>query len=319
MIIDGKLILQHTKKVLTSSTPSWKDNVAKADQNWPVFVARKRQRRKVARVHGQEAGVAPRRLAIHRLFPLTVNPARGDPTPKRSRRGHCITVSPQANRETFEKNPNSMRRLYGGYCKHAASASARCARRISSSGPSWLAAHRAAQWLEARGVVGWAMSPANKGRRDPFWPSFIRRLRRAKDLIDLLFGNRTWRTRAEHFQTTPNPSNIMKKSSFFIVAALLGSAARHTVVGRRTHDRGAMPQTKHALTLDGAERSLRLLRLTRRQTAFAPSVAIVDEARKPALTFARARDKPERWRECSIGVMHCCAVQEATSFLQHDQ
>ena len=118
-IADGKLILQHNKKAFDKFNAELKENLVKADQNWPGLVARNGTGGKTL-VNTDRKGVA-----LEGYDPIAYfadgHPARGDASVEATYNGALYHFTSQAHREMFEKNPSKYAPAYGGYCGYAAS------------------------------------------------------------------------------------------------------------------------------------------------------------------------------------------------------
>src|SRR4051794_12422773 len=118
-IIDGKLILQHNKKAFDLFNKELKENVMKADQNWPGLVIRNGTGGKTL-VFTDKKG-----LALEGYDPISYfengKPAKGDPKIEATYAGALYHFVSQAHRETFEKAPSKYAPAYGGFCGYAAS------------------------------------------------------------------------------------------------------------------------------------------------------------------------------------------------------
>jgi len=183
-IIDGKLILQHNKRAFDKFNAELKDNVVKADQNWPGLVARNGSGGK-SLVFTSCKGVALEGYDPVAYF-TDGKPAKGDPKIEATFDGALYHFVSQANRETFEKSPTKYAPAYGGYCGYAVSVG-----KVRPANPLlWsivdgqlIVQHtKGAAQLWAKDVAG------NKVKADKYWPKLVEVKAGKKDPVDSLLG-----------------------------------------------------------------------------------------------------------------------------------
>ena len=183
-IIDGKLILQHNKKAFDLFNKELKENVMKADQNWPSLVVRNGTGGKTL-VNTDLKGVA-----LEGYDPIAYftdgKPAKGDPKIEATYNGALYHFVSQAHRETFEKSPSKYVPAYGGYCGYAASVG-----KVRPANPLvWsivdgqlIVQHtKGASELWEKDVQG------NKAKADKYWPHLVEVKAGKKDPVDSLLG-----------------------------------------------------------------------------------------------------------------------------------
>jgi YHS domain-containing protein len=183
-ILDGRLVLQHNKKAFDKFNAELKDNVVKADQNWPGLVARNGSGGK-SLVFTDKKGVA-----LEGYDPIAYftdgKPTKGDPTIEATFDGALYHFVSQANREAFEKSPTKYAPAYGGYCGYAASVG-----KVRPANPLlWsivdgqlIVQHtKGAAQLWEKDVAG------NKAKADKLWPKLVEVKAGKKDPVDSLLG-----------------------------------------------------------------------------------------------------------------------------------
>ncbi len=167
-IDDGKLILQHNKKAFDLFNKELKDNVKKADVNWPGLLG----------------------VALEGYDPVSYftdgKPAKGDKTIEATFNGALYHFVSQEHRATFEKDPTKYTPAYGGFCGYAASVG-----KVRPANPLiWsivdgqlIVQHtKGADKLWQKDVSG------NKARADKYWPALVAAKAGKKDPVDSLLG-----------------------------------------------------------------------------------------------------------------------------------
>lgn len=183
-IVDGRLILQHNKKAYDLFNKDLRDNVQKADQNWPGLVIRNGTGGRTL-VSTDRNGVA-----LDGYDPIAYftdgKPAPGDPAIEATYNGALYHFVSQEHRETFEKNPAKYAPAYGGFCGYAASIG-----KVRPADPKlWsivdgqlIVQHTpSAVELWEKDVTG------NKAKADKYWPHLVAAKAGKKKPIDGLFG-----------------------------------------------------------------------------------------------------------------------------------
>jgi len=183
-ILDGRLVLQHNKKAFDKFNAELKDNVVKADQNWPGLVARNGSGGKTL-VLTDKKGVA-----LEGYDPIAYftdgKPAKGDPKIEATFDGALYHFVSQANRETFEKSPTKYAPAYGGYCGYAASVG-----KVRPANPLlWSIVDGQLIVQHTKGAAElWEKDVAgNKAKADKFWPKLVEVKAGKKDPVDSLLG-----------------------------------------------------------------------------------------------------------------------------------
>jgi YHS domain-containing protein len=184
-IEDGKVILQHNKKAFDLFNRELKENVAKADANWPGLVARNGVLGGKTLVYTNKKGVA-----LDGYDPVTYftdgHPKQGDSKIEGTFNGALYHFVSQDNRATFEKDPTNYAPAYGGFCGYAASIG-----KVRPADPLiWSIANgqlivqhtKAAEELWRKDVTG------NKAKADRYWPLLVSAKAGKKDPIDSLLG-----------------------------------------------------------------------------------------------------------------------------------
>ena len=184
-IEDGKLILQHNKKAFDLFNKELKENVIKADANWPGLVAKNGVLGGKTLVFTDKKGVA-----LGGYDPVTYfadgAPKKGDEKIEATFNGALYHFVSQDNRATFEKDPMKYAPAYGGFCGYAASVG-----KVRPADPLiWsivdgqlIVQHtKGADELWKKDVVG------NKAKADKYWPYLIAAKAGKKDPIDSLLG-----------------------------------------------------------------------------------------------------------------------------------
>ena len=184
-IEDGKLILQHNKKAFDLFNKELKDNVVKADANWPGLVARNGVFGGKTLVFTDKTGVA-----LEGYDPVSYftdgKPAKGDKTIEATFNGALYHFVSQEHRATFEKDPTKYTPAYGGFCGYAASVG-----KVRPANPLiWsivdgqlIVQHtKGADKLWQKDVAG------NKAKAEKYWPALVAAKAGKKDPVDSLLG-----------------------------------------------------------------------------------------------------------------------------------
>lgn len=184
-IEDGKLILQHNKKAFDLFNKELKENVVKADVNWPGLVAKNGVAGGKTLVFTDKKGVA-----LGGYDPVTYftdgAPKKGDARIEATFNGALYHFVSQENRATFEKNPTKYAPAYGGFCGYAASVG-----KVRPANPLiWsivdgqlIVQHtRGADELWKKDVAG------NKAKADRYWPYLVAAKAGKRDPMDSLLG-----------------------------------------------------------------------------------------------------------------------------------
>ena len=184
-IEDGKLILQHNKKAFDLFNRELKENVAKADANWPGLVARNGVLGGKTLVYTDRKGVALGGYDAVTYF-TEGQPKKGDPKIEATFNGALYHFVSQDDRATFEKDPTKYAPAYGGFCGYAASIG-----KVRPADPLiWsmvdgrlIVQHtKSADELWKQDVAG------NKAKADKYWPLLVAAKAGKKDPIDSLIG-----------------------------------------------------------------------------------------------------------------------------------
>ena len=183
-IVAGKLILQHNKKAFDLFNKELKENVVKADQNWPGLVIRNGS--------GGNSLVAidKKGVTLGGYDPISYfesgKPMKGDPKIEGTFNGALYHFVSQAHRETFEKNPSKFAPAYGGYCGYAASIG-----KVRPADPNiWSIVEGQLIVQHTKGAAElWAKDvPGNKAKADIYWPRLVEAKAGKKDPVDSLLG-----------------------------------------------------------------------------------------------------------------------------------
>jgi YHS domain-containing protein len=184
-IEDGKLILQHNKKAFDLFNKELKENVVKADANWPGLVAKNGVLGGKTLVFTDKKGVALGGYDPVAYFADGV-PKKGDAKIEATFNGALYHFVSQDNRATFEKDPTKYAPAYGGFCGYAASVG-----KVRPADPLiWsivdgqlIVQHtKGADELWKKDVAG------NKAKADKYWPHLIAAKAGKKDPTDSLLG-----------------------------------------------------------------------------------------------------------------------------------
>jgi YHS domain-containing protein len=183
-IIDGRLILQHNKKAYDKFNAELKDNVVKADKNWPGLVARNGVSGKTLLATDKKG------VALEGYDPVGYftdhKPAKGTPEIEATFNGALYHFVSQEHRETFEKNPSKYVPAYGGYCGYAASIG-----KVRPADPLlWSIVDGQLIVQHTKGAAElWEKDVAgNKAKADKYWPRLVEAKAGQKDPVDGLFG-----------------------------------------------------------------------------------------------------------------------------------
>src|SRR6266436_3674743 len=183
-IIDGKLILQHNKKAYDRFNATLKENVVKADQNWPGLVVRNGTGGKTL-VQTDRKGVA-----LESYDPVSYftggQPVKGDSKIEATFNGALYHFISQEHRETFEKAPTKYVPAYGGYCGYAASIG-----KVRPANPLlWSIVDGQLIVQHTKGAVElWQKDvPGNKAKADKLWPRLVAVKAGKKNPVDSLLG-----------------------------------------------------------------------------------------------------------------------------------
>ena len=183
-IVDGKLILQHNKKAFDKFNADLKDNLVKADQNWPGLVARNGTGGK-SLVFTDKKGVALGGYDPVAYF-ADGKPAKGDAKIEATYNGALYHFVSQEHRETFEKNPSKYAPAYGGFCGYAASVG-----KVRPADPlvwSLVDGQLIVQHTKGAAELWEKDVPGNKAKADKYWPRLVEVKAGKKDPIDGLLG-----------------------------------------------------------------------------------------------------------------------------------
>jgi YHS domain-containing protein len=184
-IEDGKLILQHNKKAFDLFNRELKENVVKADANWPGLIAKNGVFGGKTLVYTDRKGVT-----LGGYDPVTyftdAQARKGDRKIEATFNGALYHFVSQENRATFEKDPTKYAPAYGGFCGYAASIG-----KVRPADPLiWsivdgqlIVQHtQGADDLWKKDVAG------NKAKADKYWPLLVTAKAGKKDPIDSLLG-----------------------------------------------------------------------------------------------------------------------------------
>jgi len=183
-VLDGKLVLQHNQKAYEKFNANLKDNLRKADENWPGLVARNGS-------GGQTLVFTDRKgVALEGYDPVAYftagQPVKGDPQIEATFDGALYHFVSQEHRETFERNPSKYAPAYGGFCGYAASiGKVRPANPLLWSivdGQLIVQHTKGAAELWDKDVAG------NKSKADKNWPLLVEKKAGLKHPIDSLWG-----------------------------------------------------------------------------------------------------------------------------------
>jgi len=184
-IEDGKLILQHNKKAFDLFNKELKENVIKADANWPGLVAKNGVFGGKTLVFTDKKGVA-----LGGYDPVTYfadgAPMKGHAKIEATFNGALYHFVSQDNRATFEKDPTKYAPAYGGFCGYAASVG-----KVRPADPrSWSVVDGQLIVQHTKGADElWQKDVAcNKAKADKYWPYLIAAKAGRKNPVDSLLG-----------------------------------------------------------------------------------------------------------------------------------
>src|SRR5262245_36229448 len=184
-IEDGKLNLQHNKKAFDLFNKELKENVVKADANWPGLVAKNGVLGGKTLVLTDKKGVALGGYDSVTYF-TDGAPKKGDAKIEATFNGALYHFVSQDNRATFEKDPTKYAPAYGGFCGYAASIG-----KVRPADPliwSIVDGHLIVQHTKGAEEL-WKQDVAgNKAKADKYWPYLIAAKAGKKDPIDSLLG-----------------------------------------------------------------------------------------------------------------------------------
>ena len=184
-IEDGKLILQHNKKAFDLFNQQPRENIVKADANWPGLVAKNGVTGGKTLVFTDKKGVALGGYDPVSYF-VDGKPAPGDATIEATFNGALYHFVSQEHRATFEQEPTKYAPAYGGFCGYAASVG-----KVRPADPLiWsivdgqlIVQHtKGANELWQKDVTG------NKSKADKYWPRLIEAKAGKQNPIDSLLG-----------------------------------------------------------------------------------------------------------------------------------
>jgi YHS domain-containing protein len=184
-IEDGKLILQHNKKAFDLFNKDLKENVVKADVNWPGLVAKNGVLGGKTLVFTDKKGVALGGYDPVAYFADGV-PKKGDAKIEATFNGALYHFVSQDNRATFEKDPTKYAPAYGGFCGYAASVG-----KVRPADPliwSIVDGQLIVQHTKGADELWKKDVASNKTKADKYWPYLIAAKAGKKDPIDSLLG-----------------------------------------------------------------------------------------------------------------------------------
>ncbi|MBS0195398.1 MAG: hypothetical protein JSR77_01435 [Planctomycetes bacterium] len=118
-IVDGRLLLQHNQRAWDEWHKQPRENLVKADRNWPGLVRREGAPAR-ALLNVDAAG-----LAIQGFDPVAYftdgKPVKGDPALTRTFQGATFAFADTDHKNLFEKDPGKYVPQFGGFCGYAAS------------------------------------------------------------------------------------------------------------------------------------------------------------------------------------------------------
>ena len=183
-IVEGRLILQHNKKAYDLFNKELRENVIKADKNWPGLVIRNGSGGKTL-VSTDKKGVA-----LEGYDPISYfadgKPAKGNLSIEATFNGALYHFTSQEHRTIFEKDPIKYAPAYGGYCGYAASIG-----KVRPANPKlWSIVGGQLIVQHTKGAVDlWNKDvAANKAKADGNWPRLIEAKAGLKDPVDSLLG-----------------------------------------------------------------------------------------------------------------------------------
>jgi YHS domain-containing protein len=184
-IEDGKLILQHNRKAFDLFNKELKENVVKADANWPGLVAKNGVPGGKTLVSTDKKGVALGGCDPVAYFADRA-PRKGDAKIEATFNGALYRFVSQDNRATFEKDPARYAPAYGGFCGYAASIG-----KVRPANPliwSIVDGQLILQHTKSADELWQADVAGNKARADKYWPYLVSAKAGKKDPIDSLLG-----------------------------------------------------------------------------------------------------------------------------------
>ncbi len=183
-ILDGRLVLQHNKKAFDKWNSDLKDNVVKADRNWPGLVAKNGTGGKTLLFTDKKG------LALEGYDPVSYfsenAPKKGDPKIEGTYNGALYHFVSQEHRAVFEADPSKYAPAYGGFCGYAASIG-----RVRPANPLvWSIVDGQLVVQQTQGAADLWMKdvPGNKARADKLWPRLVEAKAAKKNPIDSLLG-----------------------------------------------------------------------------------------------------------------------------------
>jgi len=184
-IADGELILQHNKKAFDKFNADLKDNLVKADANWPGLVNDNGVLGGKTLVNADRKGVA-----LEGYDPVSYftddKPVKGDSKIEGTYNGALYHFVSQEHRAKFESNPTKYVPAYGGYCGYAASLG-----KVRPADPLvWSIVEGQLVVQHTKGAAElWAKNvEGNKMKADKYWPLLIEAKAGTKDPVDSLLG-----------------------------------------------------------------------------------------------------------------------------------
>ncbi|MEK6701454.1 MAG: YHS domain-containing (seleno)protein [Planctomycetota bacterium] len=118
-IVDGRLLLQHNKRAWDKWHEDAKENLVKADRNWPGLVDREGNPPRLL------INIDERGLAMEGYDPVSYftdgKPIKGDNSIARSFQGATYHFANVEHKNLFERDPSKYVPQYGGFCGYAAS------------------------------------------------------------------------------------------------------------------------------------------------------------------------------------------------------
>jgi YHS domain-containing protein len=184
-IEDNKLILQHNKKAFDLFNKELKENVVKADVNWPGLVAKNGVFGGKTLVFTDKKGVA-----LGGYDPVSYftdgAPKKGDSKIEATFNGALYHFVSQDNRAMFEKDPTRYAPAYGGFCGYAASIG-----KVRPADPliwSIVDGQLIVQHTKGADELWKKYLAGNKAKADKYWPRLVEAKAGKKDPIDSLLG-----------------------------------------------------------------------------------------------------------------------------------
>lgn len=185
-IEDGKLILQHNKKAYDKFNAELKDNILRADRNWPSLVNENGVLGGRALLNLDKNGIA-----LGGYDPVSYftdgKPVKGDKSIEGTYNGALYFFVSQEHRATFEGNPTKYAPAYGGFCGYAASVG-----KVRPANPRvWSVVDGQLIVQHTKGAAElWEKDVAgNKAKADKYWPLLIDAKAGKSDPVDTLLGS----------------------------------------------------------------------------------------------------------------------------------